>query len=636
MTNDERFKILMERVEEYRQLYKTADVYNESLSLEKNEVLDSVGDEPSEEVLDDETVENKTIVELSADNLELDKDRKKYIQDVLLPSVKNKIKAVGTHSPLYASLKKDKADLEREYKDLVKKTRKPRFYYFGLILYPTKNERHYRTLQHIFNHAKTYAFALHYKEFERSMKRIQRECSPVNRCWFAVDVLQLKADGEKFVVRDTDKEIYLIEPHVHMIVKSDTLISKESFCKMYSLETNMVKQCWENTGFLDDDLNPLNYLVHLGRWTTKYNAQNVVDLSSSLEEDFQDRAQYDEDDVVACKKWYNLLLDQIEDFSCRGDKCIEDFSDWVRSTKHIISRLHVNQWFKEHAKYRTFIRSNREYYRPDLLKIVDEHNKDYSEDSYESAEDNISIRALLEEYKQGIETGVIRRFNKMLFCEIDKWHRIKTRVEDMLDAQSARVATVERNLKVVYIQGDSGSGKTTLAKAIAKSLGLSYIVSGSDNDPLEDYDGQDCLILDDFRGRGWSISDTLKMLDNHTSSKVHARYHNKDLYYCQLIIITSVIALDAFWKFLEEEDGTYKEPKKQLERRIGLVAETTPDGKQFVIEDRMHRSYQIVDNPSLQYLGKESVDEIPLLSGLPGFSVQRDFTESEVAACAFK
>lgn len=124
----------------------------------------------------------------------------------------------------------------------------------------------------------------------------------------------------------------------------------------------------------------------------------------------------------------------------------------------------------------------------------------------------------------------------------------------------------ERNLEVVYITGSSGSGKTTAARYYANKLNYDEFVSGSGDDILDDYDKEECLILDDFRAGSMKFMEVLKMLDNNTNSSVKSRYNNKDLSNCKLIIITSIFSPQDLYKVLQDESSN--EPSEQFYRRI--------------------------------------------------------------------
>ena len=93
-------------------------------------------------------------------------------------------------------------------------------------------------------------------------------------------------------------------------------------------------------------------------------------------------------------------------------------------------------------------------------------------------------------------------------------------------------------MNCIFITGASGTGKSTYAKQIASENNLSVYISSGSNDVLDDYQGQDCIILDDLRPSCMGLSDLLKMLDNNTASTVKSRYKNKVLE-CKMIIITT-------------------------------------------------------------------------------------------------
>ena len=85
---------------------------------------------------------------------------------------------------------------------------------------------------------------------------------------------------------------------------------------------------------------------------------------------------------------------------------------------------------------------------------------------------------------------------------------------------------------------------------------------------MQDYEGQDALILDDFRSNGWSKSDVLKMFDNNTTSSVKSRYQNKQTCYLRAIIVTSVLSPYELWLNWENGSNGSKEPFEQMSRRI--------------------------------------------------------------------
>ena len=130
----------------------------------------------------------------------------------------------------------------------------------------------------------------------------------------------------------------------------------------------------------------------------------------------------------------------------------------------------------------------------------------------------------------------------------------------------------DRNMNVMYFYGEAGTGKTTFAKIYAKKMKYDVFVTGSSNDPLQGYQGQECIILDDLRGSDWKINDLLKILDNHTNSLAKSRYSNKLLVDCKLMIITSVQDIETLYGRLKDNET---EPIEQLKRRCSVMAHFT-------------------------------------------------------------
>ena len=130
-----------------------------------------------------------------------------------------------------------------------------------------------------------------------------------------------------------------------------------------------------------------------------------------------------------------------------------------------------------------------------------------------------------------------------------------------------------RQIEVVFLTGATQTGKTTFAKWLCKSQNLSYAVSSDSNDPLQDYEGQDVLILDDIRDNDFKYSALLKITDNHTNSSTKSRYSNK-LFVGTMIIMTSSIPLAQWY-------ATYRQNNKddidQLITRISAYIQLTDD-----------------------------------------------------------
>lgn len=172
---------------------------------------------------------------------------------------------------------------------------------------------------------------------------------------------------------------------------------------------------------------------------------------------------------------------------------------------------------------------------------------------------------------EGIKAGKIRRYNLTDYVSMDSYIDNKTEYERAFEYRENSLKNkANRKISVIYIEGDAGSGKTTIAKKLCEDKGLSYCLSGSSRDPVQDYNGQDALILDDFRPGIMPLSDVLKMLDNNSASSVSARYHDRWLE-VSLIIITSVLTIDDFYAAVADN----KEPIAQLKRRCKKLIHLT-------------------------------------------------------------
>ena len=120
--------------------------------------------------------------------------------------------------------------------------------------------------------------------------------------------------------------------------------------------------------------------------------------------------------------------------------------------------------------------------------------------------------------------------------------------------------------ETIYIEGLSGTGKTTYAQNLAmQKYPNSYLFASASNDPLQDYTGEKCLILDDWRPKDIELNQLLALIDPIHRQRTHkSRYYNKALA-TNLIIITSVNSLEDTIKYYTEFN---KEDPKQLRRRI--------------------------------------------------------------------
>lgn len=151
-------------------------------------------------------------------------------------------------------------------------------------------------------------------------------------------------------------------------------------------------------------------------------------------------------------------------------------------------------------------------------------------------------------------------------------------------------------MQCIFIQGDSGVGKTTYAKIICKDRKFTTYVSSGSNDVLDDYKGEDAIILDDLRPNCLSLSDLLKMLDNNTASSVKSRFRNKVLE-CKLIIITTTKDIETFFHEVFQNEN---ETKIQLMRRCQMYIKMRKEDMDINLYNEKTREYEYIhtiENP---------------------------------------
>lgn len=207
-----------------------------------------------------------------------------------------------------------------------------------------------------------------------------------------------------------------------------------------------------------------------------------------------------------------------------------------------------------------------------------------------NSQQEITIQGIMER----IDKGEIREYNQFIMIPIELWAKHKTRIENGLTYYRERVCMdKDRAINVVFMSGETGMGKTTFAKQYCESANKSYCVSSSSNDPMQDYKGEDVLILDDLRDSDYKFTDLLKILDNHTKSTMKSRYHNK-AFIGDTIVITSYKPLND-WYF-----DVAKENKEQLYRRIKTNYKFYADKIEiYEYDERKHRYEYVGKTPNI-------------------------------------
>lgn len=315
------------------------------------------------------------------------------------------------------------------------------------------------------------------------------------------------------------------------------------------------------------------------------------------------------------KRWAYCIhdKDEYEDGSHKEDHLhvmMQFYSDQVIDN--------VAKWFDdepqriEKGKY-----ENRNYAYENMCSYLI-HETPNADGKYHYADDevvaNFDFHEFMEQIRQGIQENKSRKKkhpiedvlimickNEIPRIKIDRHLTDMERIRYDKDIKRAyeirdeRLAKeTDREMQVMYFFGESGTGKTTYAKMFAKELGYDVFVSGSSNDPLQGYLGQECIILDDIRGSDWKINDLLKILDNNTNSLAKSRYSNKLLVDCKLMILTSVQSIESLYEQLGERD---QEPIEQLKRRCSSMFEFTTEHMQAFAYNEEIKEYEPIGKP---------------------------------------
>lgn len=140
---------------------------------------------------------------------------------------------------------------------------------------------------------------------------------------------------------------------------------------------------------------------------------------------------------------------------------------------------------------------------------------------------------------------------------------------------------------VFFVTGKSGSGKSYFTDMLANQIidkvyemtGQKWsCYSAASKNPVDDYKGEQILIMDDLRGSAMDSSNWLKLLDSDRIPIIAARFFNK-LITSRIIIINAECSWINFFYFLEGR--TPGESFDQYGRRIDFLIEVkrTDDNK---------------------------------------------------------
>lgn len=128
-------------------------------------------------------------------------------------------------------------------------------------------------------------------------------------------------------------------------------------------------------------------------------------------------------------------------------------------------------------------------------------------------------------------------------------------------------------LSVFFVTGEAGQGKSLFADFFASALqkyeretkGEDWqVYDAAATNGMDDYNGEEILVLDDLRAGAMRSEDWLRLLDNHRTKAASARFYNKTPI-CKTLIITSIKEPFEFFAALARSDS---EDLNQFIRRI--------------------------------------------------------------------
>ncbi len=192
-----------------------------------------------------------------------------------------------------------------------------------------------------------------------------------------------------------------------------------------------------------------------------------------------------------------------------------------------------------------------------------------------------------EDMRDRVLQGEITRDQIMLTDELfDIYSRHQREIDDALSAYGQRRAyRAAANLRagafstyVVFVHGDAGIGKTRFATDfITASINAAnahgerwQVYRAATGNPLDDWHGEEVLLLDDLRASAMDANDWLLLLDPYNASPAKARYRNKGEVAPRLIVITATIEPVEFFYYARQK-GNVDEALDQFIRRLASV-----------------------------------------------------------------
>ena len=247
-------------------------------------------------------------------------------------------------------------------------------------------------------------------------------------------------------------------------------------------------------------------------------------------------------------------------------------------------------------------RNDPEKYQYDPKEVVANFN-------YVEYVDGCKPKVKRESIAERIANWEIKQYNIYDYVSVDEYANNKPYYDKCFIYRQNKLKKMDRQLECVFITGASHTGKTTFAKMVANAKWYATYISSGGKHPLDNYEGQECIILDDLRDDTYPLADFLKLTDNNTDSLVGCRFYNKSIAECKLLIATSIQDIHDFYKY----DTNEKESQVQLFRRF----------KTYLVMDAEKIKYYNFSEAFDDYVAVEEV--INTVSVMYNDTVQKNF-----------
>lgn len=167
----------------------------------------------------------------------------------------------------------------------------------------------------------------------------------------------------------------------------------------------------------------------------------------------------------------------------------------------------------------------------------------------------------------------IYSYNKSKFDEA-----FATYAERRAQLAARKLEAGEFSTTILFVTGRPGAGKTAWVKNAliprvidtAREHGerWEYYTGGATN-PLDDWHGEEVLLLDDVRASAMDATDWLLLLDPHQTGTASARYHNKTNVAPRVIVLTAYKNPNEFFNYVPKSGGG--EALDQFIRRLSAI-----------------------------------------------------------------